>query len=73
MPGGNIRRICCAWAFTWAMAASIGTLGWKKSRVTAVPRSDTDSMCSIPFTVVVNARSVTVTIRFCISVGESPP
>ena len=21
MPGGNIRKICCAWAFTWAIAA----------------------------------------------------
>ena len=30
-------------------------------------------MCSIPFTVVVKARSVMVTIRFCISVGDSPP
>ena len=38
----------------------------------ATPRSDTDSMCSIPFTVVVNARSLTVTIRPCISVGDSP-
>src|SRR6266481_1731636 len=38
----------------------------------AVPRSDTDSMCSIPFTVVVKARSLTVTIRPCISVGDSP-
>ena len=73
MPGGSIRTICCAWAFTCAMAAAIGVLGWKYSRVMAVPRSDTDSMCSIPFTVVVNARSVTLTIRFCISVGDSPP
>jgi len=30
----------------------------------ATTRSDTDSMCSIPLTVVVNARSVIVTIRF---------
>src|SRR5262249_19799676 len=29
-------------------------------------------MCSIPFTVVVNARSLTVTIRPSISVGDSP-
>ena len=72
MPGGSWRTICCAWAFTWAMAASIGTLGWKYSRVTATPRSDTDSRCSIPLTVVVNARSLTVTIRSCISVGDSP-
>ncbi len=38
----------------------------------ATPRSETDSMCSMPFTVVVNARSLTVTIRPCISVGDSP-
>ena len=29
MPGGSTRTICCAWAFTWAMAAAIGTSGWK--------------------------------------------
>src|SRR5258705_9066223 len=38
----------------------------------ATPRSETDSMCSIPLTVVVNARSLTVTIRPCISVGDNP-
>ena len=57
MPGGKMRTICCAWAFTCAMADEIGTLGWKNNRVTAMPRSATDSMCSIPSTVVVNARS----------------
>ena len=29
MPGGSWRTIWFAWAFTWAMAPAIGTLGWK--------------------------------------------
>lgn len=28
VPGGRKRTICWAWAFTWAMAASIGTCGY---------------------------------------------
>jgi len=50
MPGGSARTIA-GLSVICAMAASIGTLGWKQPG-DGDARSETDSMCSIPLTVV---------------------
>jgi hypothetical protein len=53
-------------------ATSTFAFGWKYTRITETPLYDCDSMCSMSLTVVVIARSKTVTIRFSISSGDSP-
>jgi hypothetical protein len=59
-------------AVTCAIARSIVTLGWKYTRMTATPLYDCDSMWSMSFTVVVMERSAMVTMRFAMSLAESP-
>ena len=72
MPGGMIRRTVWLIALTCATPASTFAPGWKNTLMTLTPLSDCDSMCSMSLTVVVIARSDTVTIRFSISSGETP-
>src|SRR5437868_15402929 len=72
IPGGSTRRIVWTMAVIWANASSTLASGWKNTLMTATPLYDCDSICSISFTVVVMARSETVTIRFSISSGEIP-
>ena len=56
-----------------ATAASIFVPGWKYTRITAAPDSEVLSMCSMPLTVVVIARSLIIVMRRSISSGEMPP
>ena len=72
VPGGRIRSIVWLIAVTCATAASIFAPGWKKTLITEMPLNDCDSICSISFTVVVIARSLTVVNRFSISSGLVP-
>ena len=58
VPGGSCRSCVCAIAATCAIAVSMFALGWKKTLMTAMPRSDCDSMCSMSLTVVVRPRSL---------------
>src|SRR5580704_16421863 len=48
------------------------TSGWKKMRITPMPNSEFDSMCSISFTTVVANRSFGPTIRCSMSFGSIP-
>ncbi len=41
-------------------------------RINPMPGSDSDSMCSMPLTVVEYERSLMITIRRSIPIGESP-
>ena len=53
-------------------AASIDAPGWKNTLITATPFTVCDSMCSMSLTVVVIARSSTVTMRRSMSSGANP-
>ena len=72
MPGGSTRSTVWETAVTWETAASMLVPGWKNTLMTAMPFSDWDSMCSIPATVVVMARSSIVTMRRSMSSGPRP-
>src|SRR4029077_6719835 len=72
MPGGSTRSTVWETAVTWETAASMLVPGWKNTLMTAMPLTDWDSMCSIPATVVVMARSWIVTIRRSMSSGPRP-
>ncbi len=72
VPGGRARSSVWAMELICASAISGLTLGWKNTLMTATPLYDCDSMCSMSLTVVVMARSVTVTMRFSMSSGVSP-
>ena len=72
VPGGLVRRSCCETAVTSAIAAPIWVFGWKKTLITPTPGIVCDSMCSMSFTEVVNARSEGVTIRASMSVTDVP-
>ena len=73
MPGGSGRSSVCEIALICATPASTFAPGWKKTLITLTPRSVWDSMCWMSLTVVVEARSTMVVMRFCISSGASPP
>src|SRR5687768_5778593 len=72
IPGGMVRMTVFAVAASCDTALSIFAPGWKKTLMTVIPLTDCDSMCSMSFTDVVNARSDTVEIRRSISSGGSP-
>ncbi len=72
MPGGIDLSTVPLIALTCATAASIFAPGWKKTLMTPTPVSDWLSMCSISLTVVVNDRSLTVTMRDSMSAGDVP-
>ena len=57
MPVGSCFRIVCDSAVTWAWAASMLTVGWKKILTTPYPETDCDSTCSMSLTVVDSDRS----------------
>src|SRR3954470_20866681 len=67
VPGGNVRRSVCEMAVICAIDVPICAPGWKNTLMTETPDIDCDSMCSMSFTVVVNARSVVVTMRASMS------
>ena len=67
-----MRRMVCTIAVICATASSTFTVGWKYTRMTETPWYDSDSECSMSLTVVVRARSQTVTMRPSISVGVKP-
>ncbi len=72
VPGGIDFMIGFAAAAICATAASVETPGCRKTFVTDTPASVWLSMCSIPLTVVVVARSNWVVIRPSISRGSRP-
>ena len=72
-PAGNCLRRVCEIAVTCALAISIFVPGWKKTLVTDTPKSAWLSMCSMPFTVVVRARSKFPVKRCSMSSGGKPP
>ena len=71
-PGGKVLRMLCASAVTSAMAPSTDVPGCRKILVTLTPFSDWLSMCSMPLTVVVVARSNGPVMRAATSSGERP-
>src|ERR1700734_1016177 len=72
VPWGRKRNWVCDTAVICASAVAILTWGWKNTFTTATPSSDCDSRCSILSTVVVNVRSVWVTMRAPISTADKP-
>lgn len=72
IPGGMIRSTVCATELIWAMAPPTSAPGWKYTLIMPIPANDSDSMCSMPFTVVEKARSLSRTTRRSMSVVESP-
>ena len=72
VPAGN----CLSWvweiAVICAIARSMLAFGCRNTLTTAIPYSDCDSTCSMLSTIVVSARSVTLTIRSLISLGTRP-
>jgi hypothetical protein len=72
MPVGSECSTDCEEAASWATAASTLALGWKKTRITPMPGSDSDSMCSMSLTWVVKARSERTVMTSAISSGETP-
>ena len=67
-----MRRIVCESAVIWAMAPATWMPGWKKTRITATPGYEFDSMCSMSLTAVVMKRSSLETMRSAISCGGMP-
>ena len=72
MPGGMMRSTVCATEFICAIAPATVAPGWKYTLIMPIPENDDDSMCSMPFTVVENARSLRSTTRRSMSVAERP-
>src|SRR5215470_9513047 len=72
MPGGKVFRmelpIAVTAATDWPMSVPL----CRYILIMLIPRSDIDSMWSIPLTVDVNARSVGVVTRFSMSLGDMP-
>ena len=73
VPGGENASWDWETAVIWAMDRACSTLGWKKYLTTAVPLTDSDSVCSTSLTVVCAMRSENSTMRFAISSGRMPP
>src|SRR5579862_2518652 len=71
-PGGSDLMMGSDTAPTWATAPLSDVPWWKKILTTDSPASDWLSMCSMPLTDVVAARSNCVVMRPAISVGDSP-
>ena len=57
IPSGSCLITVCEMAVTCAWAAATSVPGWKKILTMPLPYSDWLSMCSMPLTVVVKARS----------------
>ena len=72
MPGGSGLRMVCERAVICAIAPSTLVPGCRKTRITATPGYDVDSMCSMSLTAVVRKRSWMLTIRSAISCGGMP-
>ena len=72
VPGGMIRSNVWQIEVIWATPASTLAPSWKYTLMTATPLYDWDSICSMSLTVVVIARSQTVTKRFSISSAATP-
>ena len=72
MLGGSTRNTVCWMEVISATASSILTFGWKNTLMTPMPLTDWLSMCSMPLTVVVIARSEMLMTRVSMSLGEMP-
>src|SRR5262245_27458031 len=72
VPGGMLRTWTWHCVTICESARSTSTVGWKNTRTTAMLWCDCDSMCSMPTTLEVSARSKFVTMRLSISSGVRP-